>query len=133
MILLSAIIVFTIAFIAYRYLVIKPRLDGKSIDELSITVLPSPPKVKNVTSKDDVEKFVLFFNSIKTKRILLETAKGWQIKVQTKGSQKHTIYFIGEKLYFDGNWYSISSNQLNEMNKLYQSFNYPEESAYEQK
>lgn len=126
-------IIFAIALLAHRYAVDKPRLDAKTMDELTITALPSPPKVKNVTNKDDIEKFATLFNSIETHRTIGETAKGWQIKVDTKGTEKHTILFTGEKLQFDRKWYSVNGNQLDEIYKLYQSFNYPEKGVYDQK
>lgn len=126
-------IIFVVILLLYKYVINTPRLDVKNIKEMSITALPSPPKVKNVTNKEDIEKFVIFFNSIKVNTAIDQTSKGWQIRIQTNGAQTHTIYFMGNKLSFDGVWYSIEDRQLDEMNKLYQSFNYPEENIYNQK
>ena len=131
--LLLAIILFVGMLLGYRYVIYKPNLDANNIKKLLITALPSPPKGKNVTSKDDIEKFVTFFNTIKLNPTSDQSSKGWEIRILAEGAKMNTIYFVGNKLCFNGVWYSIEDKKIDEMRKLYYSFNYQEESVYNQK
>ena len=126
---LVVVIIFILAFLSYRYLFNKPNLNVKNTKEISITALPSPPKVKKVINQVDIEKFASFFNSIMFTPTIHQNSKGWQIKIETNGSERHTIYFVGNKVCFDGIWYSIKNDVTQDMNNLYQILDYPEKSV----
>jgi hypothetical protein len=123
-----AILAFFIIFIGYKYLIKRPKLDAVDLKRISITALPSPPKIKNITKEEDIKKFVTFFNSIQLSPSIHQGSKGWKYKIQINASESHLIYLVGNNLEFDGVWYSTKRNVIKKMDYLYNIFNYPEQS-----
>jgi hypothetical protein len=97
-------------------------LDAIDLKTISITALPSPPKIKNITKKKDIKKFVTFFNSIKLSPNIYQGSKGWKYKIEINDSKSHLIYLVGNNLEFDGVWYSTKGNVIKKMDYLYNIF-----------
>ena len=97
------------------------------IDSMTIKALPSPPKVKTIDKKDDIEKVVSFINSIDKEVTIQVGTKGWEFWIQTNGKKEHSIIFIGDKVSIDKIWYKINTAEIKKLRELYNGLDYKEE------
>lgn len=103
-------------------------IDINDIDILTISALPSPPKIKKVDRKSDIKQVISFINSISKKQIKLEEdINGWEFIINTKGKKLHSISFIGNMINIDKIWYEVDANEIKKMREMYNELNYPEE------
>ena len=123
--LLLPLLVFMMLFSGCQGEMIQPS----DVDSITITALPSPPKVKTIDKKVDVEKIVSFINSISKEKIKLkENINGWVFLIKTKGKEEHSISFIGSMVHIDNDWYKIDSNETKKLRELYNKLDYKEKS-----
>ena len=128
--LLLPLLVFMMLFSGCQSEIIK----SSDVDSITITALPSPPKVKIIDKKVDVEKIVLFINSISKEKIKLkENINGWVFLIKTKGKEEHSISFIGSMVNIDNAWYKIDTNETKKLRELYNKLDYKEKSIINQK
>lgn len=99
------------------------------VESITIKALPSPPKVKTIDKKEDIEKIINHINSINKEKTKQEDIKGWQFFIETKGKQKHSITFMGDLIKIDGALYKIDDDEVKNFREIYNSLNYKEESA----
>lgn len=102
---------------------------ASNIDSITIKALPSPPKMKTIDNKDDIEKVVNYINSIYKEKVKLGDVNGWEFYIQTKGKKEHSISFAGSILNIDGIWYKTNTDEITKFRDLYNSLNYKAESV----
>ena len=106
----------------------KGKININDVDNLIIITLPSPPKEKTITKKEDIKKVIDLIISIKKEHIIQkEDIKGWSIWIKTDGKEKHSICFFGGKVEIDNLWYKINNNDLDKIKNLYHKLDYKEE------
>ncbi|MCB2307392.1 hypothetical protein LGL08_09565 [Clostridium estertheticum] len=106
----------------------KGKFNINDVDTLKIITLPSPPKEKTITKKEDIKKVINLIISIKKEPIKQkEDIKGWSIWIETDGKEKHSICFFGEKVEIDNLWYKINNNDIDKIKNLYRELDYKEE------
>jgi ABC-type antimicrobial peptide transport system permease subunit len=106
----------------YRYLLKKPYLNGlENIDQITITMLPVPPKTKMLLSKEDIEKFTDIIYDYSYQPVMPNTGKGWGIKIDIAGSPDYTIIFTGDLMECNGTWYSTEESIQEDIRKLFES------------
>ncbi|MGK0468097.1 hypothetical protein [Clostridium sp.] len=93
---------------------------------MTITALPSPPKIKLIDKKDDIEKVILFINSIDKKVIMFSGSKGWEFNIQIKGKKEHTILFVVDRMKIDEIWYKINIDEIKKIRELYNALDFKE-------
>jgi hypothetical protein len=124
--LLLPILVFMLFFSGCGSELIQPS----DIDSMTITALPSPPKVKTINKKVDIEKVVSYINSISKEKIeLKEDVNGWVFLIKTKGKEEHSISFIDNMVHIDNDWYKIDTNETKKLRELYNKLQYEETPA----
>lgn len=103
-------------------------IQTSDIDSMTITALPSPPRVKTIDKKVDIEKVVSFINSISKEKIKLkEDIKGWVFSINTKGKKEHSISFTGNMIHIDNDWYKIDTSEIQKLEELYNKLDYKEQ------
>ncbi|MBU3201625.1 hypothetical protein LL037_12335 [Clostridium estertheticum] len=105
----------------------KGIININDVDNLKIITLPSPPKEKTITKKEDIKKVINLINSIKKEHIKQNDYKGWSILIKTDGKEKHSLCFSGGRVEIDNLWYIINNNDIDKIKNLYNKLNYKEE------
>jgi hypothetical protein len=113
------IILIVIVFFSWSHYMSISEISTVDINSMTITALPSPPKVKLIDKKYDIEKVILFINSIDKKVIMFNGSKGWEFNIQIKGKKEHTIMFVGDRMKIDGIWYKINTDEIKKLRELY--------------
>lgn len=83
------------------------KINVNNIDSLIIITLPSPPKEKTITKKEDIKKVMDFVNSSKKEKIKQDNTKGLTLSINTSGQEKHSITFSGGKVVIDNLSYKL--------------------------
>lgn len=104
-------------------------VDSSNIKEVTIRVMPSPPKEKVIDNTEDIKKIVDYINSIKVKNKKQEVYKGWEVSVILKSDKEYSIYFTGNNINIDGIQYTVDSKTIENIKKLYNDLNYEEENV----
>lgn len=104
-------------------------VDSSNIKEVTISVMPSPPKEKVIDNTEDIKKIVDYINSIKVKNKKQEVYKGWEVSVILKSDKEYSIYFTGNNINIDGIQYTVDSKTIENIKKLYNDLNYEEENV----
>ncbi len=105
----------------------KGKFNINDVDNLKIITLPSPPKEKTITKKEDIKKVIDLINSIKKEHIKQNDKNGWSILIKIEGKEKHSICFSGGKVEIDNLWYKINNNDIDKIEKLYHELDYKED------
>lgn len=111
-----------------KYISTKPTLHEENIKSITIATLPSPPKVKKITRKEDIAKFVNYYNQIKGKPLILrafQSQKGWELLIKIDDGT-HTLTLIGNEIEVDGHWFVVDDEVKENVKKLYNDFDYEE-------
>ena len=101
-------------------------VDSSKISEVTIKVMPSPPRGKNVYNKEDVNKIVDYINSIKVKGEKQKVYKGWEVNIKLTGDENYDISFIDNYININGIQYTASNKEIDKIKILYDSMNYEE-------
>lgn len=104
-------------------------VDSSNIKEVTIRVMPSPPKEKLINKTEDVKKIVDYINSIKVKNKKQEVYKGWEVSIILKSDKEYNIYFTGNNINIDGIQYTVDNKTIENIKKLYSDLNYEEENV----
>lgn len=106
---------------------VSSNINVNDIDSMTIEALPSPPKMKKIDRKGDLEKVIKYINSINKNKIKQEEVKGWVFYIQTNGKKQHSISLLGDKIEIDDVWYKINYGEVGNFRSLYNNLNYKEE------
>lgn len=101
-------------------------VDSSNIDNITITVMPSPPKVKIIDNKGDISKIVDYINSIDIKDKEQGTYKGYEVSINLKGKENYDISFAKESIYLNGVLYKVDKDVINEIKDIYNNLDYKE-------
>lgn len=94
------IVILTISLLTTKLTTEKFDLvESTSIDKITITVMPSPPKAKIIDNKDDINKIVDYINSIGIKNKEQGTYKGYEVSINIQGKENYDISFAKESIY----------------------------------
>lgn len=89
-------------------LVSADKFNVNDIDSLTIITLPSPPKEKTITKREDIKKVMDVVNLIKKEKMKSDNTRGWILSIHTSGKEKHSITFSGGKVVIDKLSYKIN-------------------------
>lgn len=105
-----------------------PKLETNKITQLTISSLPSPPMQKTITRKEDIQKFVDYFNSLYLfPNLSVSVPSGTSVWVKTSGNlYTHQITVTGDIIQFDRRNYQSTKDISAELRELYRSMDYPE-------
>lgn len=118
-----------ILLIAFGFLYFQtPTLQSDGISQITIATLPSPPKQKKITGKEDIQKFVAVFNGHHlSPRLGISVPAGTSMWIEISGpTETHEIAINGEMIQFDKRYYSVDGNLKGEIGELYDTYSYPE-------
>lgn len=101
-------------------------VDSSKINNITITVMPSPPKAKVIDNKDDISKIVDYINSIEIKDKEQGTYKGWEVNINLKGKENYDISFVEGCIYLNGIVYKVDKDVINEIKDIYNNLDYKE-------
>ena len=101
-------------------------VDSSKISDVTIKVMSSPPRGKNIYNKEDVIKIVDYINSIKVKDEKQKVYKGWEINIKLTGEENYDISFIDNYININGIQYTTSNKAIDKIRILYDSMNYEE-------
>ena len=57
----------------------RPQWNINNVKKIEMTIMPSPPQRKEITEKEDVEKFIQRIKNVNGVRIPCGDIKGWEI------------------------------------------------------
>lgn len=117
--------------LVYKFFHEKIKINTNNVKQIEIIRLPSPPKKKVVTNKQDISKIINFINSIKLLKKINDPIKGWVYSIKIANKSNYNIDFLGDKININGTWYEIDSSKLNELDSIYKELNYKEISFLE--
>lgn len=103
------------------------EIDKNKVTSINIKVMPSLPKQKVISQKEDIDKIVKYLNSIKVKDKKQELYKGWEVAILISGKEKYDISFIGEYINVNGIEYKVSKDEMKKLRRLYNSLKYEEQ------
>ncbi|MBS5939737.1 M56 family metallopeptidase [Clostridium sp.] len=101
-------------------------VESTSIDNITITVMPSPPKAKIIDNKDDINKIVDYINSIEIKDKEQGTYKGYEVSINIQGKENYDISFAKESIYLNNVVYKVDKDVINEIKDIYNDLDYKE-------
>ncbi|MCB2291055.1 hypothetical protein LGK97_15065 [Clostridium sp. CS001] len=101
-------------------------INPEETESITITTLPSPPKIKIIDKKEDIKEIITFINSIKLEETKHDNIKGWVILIATKGKNNHSLSFLGSLIHIDGKWYTTNKDELSKLRTLYNDLDYKE-------
>jgi hypothetical protein len=93
----------------------------KNIDQITITMMPPPPKTKIILDKEDINKFTEIISNHSYKPIMPIFGKGWDIKIDIVGQPDFTIIFGGNNMKLNGTWYSTDEGLREDIRKLFET------------
>ncbi|VYU38838.1 hypothetical protein [Clostridium tertium] len=99
-------------------------VDSSKINSITITVMPSPPKVKSIDNKDDISKIVDYINSIEIKDKEQGNYKGYEVNINLKGKENYDISFVDGSIYLNGIVYKVDNNVIKEIKDFYNKLEY---------
>lgn len=111
------------------FLIQPPKLNAENISRIEFISLPSPPKRKIITQKEDIQKIVASFNNLTlSPNISISKPFGTQVWINTFGNnQTYEITINGSIVQINALSYKCKENVSTEMRELYQSIDCPEE------
>ncbi len=123
--LLLIVVAFCVLFFFYFQ---TPKLEPEKITRFTISALPSPPKEKTVTNKEDIQKFSDYFNSLRLyPEVAISVPAGASVWIKTTGNlYTHQITATGHIIQFDSRTYRSDYDVAAKLRQIYQSFDYPE-------
>lgn len=98
------------------------------IYSINIEVLNSFPKYKEITDKDDINKIKSLINSIPLYEEINGDINDWKYSVRVYGKINHVYSFVDNLVSIDGVVYKTSEDKINELDKLYDTLKYEENS-----
>lgn len=107
--------------ITSKFLNISPK-------SISITKAQNRLFKKDITSTEDKKELLDFISSITLKEKLSDCYKGWcySIDIEDTNNQSYCIEFLGDKLSIGNTFYTVDPSVCDNIEKLYNKFNYPE-------
>ena len=125
MLIAAAVIVLT--FIIIYFAIYNPQLSSGGVRQIDIITLPSPPKEKVVTRKEDINTFINYYNTTQKHPLLSFGLSGWQMSIKVNQNNiEHRITLSGNMMNVDGRWYTVDKDVLPSLEKLYSKFEYQE-------
>lgn len=106
-------------------------VDSSKVKEVTIRVMPSPPKEKVIDNTEDIKKIVDYINSIKVKDKKQGIYNGWEVSIILKGNKEYNIYFVGNIINIDGIQYTVDNKTMENIKKIYNDLNYQENNVVE--
>lgn len=96
---------------------------------MTFAKLPSPPKCKKTKDQETIHKVIEYIYYYKKVPIENKNEKGWQmlITVSLPNGNIKQYSVIGDKLQIDKSCYKISKDLINNLEKLYNQMDVPEE------
>jgi D-mannonate dehydratase len=96
---------------------------------MTFAKLPSPPTCKRIKDQQTIHKVIEYIDSYKKVSIENKNEKGWQILITATlpGGEIKQYSVIGEKLQIDKDCYKISKDFIDNLEKLYDQIDVPEE------
>jgi hypothetical protein len=94
-----------------------------------MTIMPSPPQRKEITEKEDVEKFIQRIKNVNGVGIPCGDIKGWEILVNFYDDNNvitNQITFVGPYMFIDDTCYIVGKKNIDAL-KTYINQNYIEE------
>lgn len=85
--------------------------DKNKLTSISIKVMPSQPKQKVISTKEDIDRIVNYLNSIEVKNKKQELYKGWEISISISGEENYDISFIDKYMRINGIEYKVSNEK----------------------
>ncbi len=101
-----------------------PNYAADTVKSMTLVTLPSPPKYKTITERDDIEACLDYLHSLK-KSPAFDFGKGWWFMIRINSNT--TISFSGEYVSFDGRTYKIKDPEYEDtLRALYDNMKYEE-------
>lgn len=97
------------------------------IIDIDTMAIQDQGKVKKIVKKEDIQKVLLFINSIDKKVTMPDGSKGWQFYITTKGKKEHSICIKGNMIEIDGIWYKTNTDEGKKLREIYNGLDSKEE------
>lgn len=101
-------------------------INEDSIYSIKIEVVDESLKYKNITIKDDISKIIALIDSMQIYESIDRDINSWKYSIKVYGTTDHVYNFIDNLVSIDGVVYKTSQDEINELNKLYDTLNYEE-------
>lgn len=126
-IILIIVAVVVVASITVSFITYCPRFSSGGVQQIEMITLPSPPKEKTVTQKEDIIALLNYINKTAKHPKLYFGLSGWQMYIKFNQSNvEHRITLSGNIMNVDGRWYTVDKNVLPTLEKRYKEFEYSE-------
>lgn len=100
----------------------KLNISEKEVTKISITSLPSPPKVTTIEDKDKISELIKKINEVKVKKSKQTKEKGWKHLIEIQGGEIYKIQVSQSRMIVNGDVYEVENieelvNFLDDFNK----------------
>lgn len=103
-----------------------PNLAREDISQMDMTMVESRNMEKTVTGRDDINRFVFYFNALELEYTVLgNDEQDWKMMVGLEGEKEDRILITSDRIRLNRSWYKADPEDLDLLKGLYNEFNYP--------
>lgn len=128
LIILAIVVLFTVTVICSS---LSAKINISSVEKVTITMLPSPPKTKTIEQPSDLKKVIEQINNIKKFKVPMRKENGWEILINIYGEKQIAVSYMNCLLFIDNDCYIVLPNERSNMRSLYDELDGVESDTYE--
>lgn len=103
-----------------------PNLAREDISQMNMTMVESRDMEKTVTGRDDINRFVFYFNALELEySVMGNDEQDWKMLVGLEGEKEDRILITSDRIRLNRSWYKADPEDLELLKGLYNEFNYP--------
>jgi uncharacterized protein YpmB len=103
-----------------------PNLAREDISQMTMTMVESRGMEKTVTGRDDINRFVFYFNALELEYTVMgNDEQDWKMLVGLEGEKEDRILITSDRIRLNRSWYKADPEDLELLKGLYSEFNYP--------
>ena len=125
---LGFILLILLVFVSFYLFkrVFVPNLENEDISAVTMTMLESRNMEKTVTGRDDIKKFVFYFNALELEYAFFgNDEQDWQMLVGLEGEKDGRILITLDRVRLNRSWYKTDPEDLERVKNLFSEFDYP--------
>lgn len=126
--LLGFILLMLLVFVSFYLFkrIFVPNLANEEISAVTMTMLESRDMEKTVTGRDDINRFVFYFNALELEySIFGNDEQDWKMMIGYEGEKEGRILITSDRVRLNRSWYKTDPEDLERVKGLYSEFDYP--------
>lgn len=103
-----------------------PNLANEDISTVTMTMVESRNMEKTVIGRDDINRFVFYFNALELEYTVLgNDEQDWKMLIDFEGEKEGKILVTSDRVRLNRSWYRADPEELERLKSLYTEFDYP--------